>query len=684
MEIIDREISWLHFNSRLLQEAANNDVPLLERLRFLGIYSNNLDEFYRVRVASINRLIEFNKKNYPEKVEESEKLHDEIYKYIKQRQNEFSKVKDDIFNSLQNHGVFVINEKQLSEDQEIFVRNYFFEQILPGLFTIRLNRNTNLGSLSDGAIYLGVILRKKDCNKKDFALIQIPTNRNPRFIEIPDPNTIKTIIRLDDIIRFCLKDIFGAFNYSGFEAYTIKITRDAEIDLYGNVSRSFIDIIADSVKKRKTGTPVRVIYDKNMPEEMIETLVHCFKIKDLDNLIKGERYHNSKDYMNFPLIEGKQFVYDPLIPISHRHIDNKSTILSSVRKRDILLHYPYNSFNYIINMLREASIDPKVRSIKITLYRLANDSKIISALINAANNGKSVTAFLELKARFEEEQNIYWTNQLEEAGVKIIKTIPGIKVHAKMILIRAKEKGENVYYANISTGNFNERTAKIYSDVSLITADQRICLEVGQVFYLIESAYQIISFDHLLVSPLYTRKKLLDLIENEIISSRKGLDAWIDIKVNSITDPVVIDKLNEAAESGVKLRLSVRASCSLIPAKNKNVTAVGIVDRFLEHSRIFIFCNGGDNLYFIGSSDMMIRNLDTRIEVTSPIYDKTLQKELKQIMDIQFLDNITARDWSSKEKNSFALGGKDKVRTQEEIYNFLEKLNNYNNDICNC
>jgi polyphosphate kinase len=676
MEIINREISWLHFNSRLLQEAANTDVPLLERLRFLGIYSNNLDEFYRVRVASINRLIEFNKKNYREKVGESEKLHEEIFKYIKQRQSQFNKVRDDIFNSLQNHGVFVINENQLSKEQEIYVRNYFFEQVLPGLFTIRLSRNTNLGSLNDGAIYLGIILKKKDCKKKDFALIQIPTNRNPRFIELPDPNTLKTYIRLDDIIRFCLNDIFGAFNYSGFEAYTLKITRDAEIDLYYNVSRSFIDIIADSVKKRKTGVPVRVIYDKNMPAEMLETLVHCFKIKDLDNLIKGERYHNSKDYMNFPLIEGKFFVYDPLIPIPHRHIDNKSTILNSVRKRDILLHYPYNSFNYIINMLREASIDPKVRSIKITLYRIANDSKITSALINAANNGKSVTAFLELKARFEEEQNIYWTNQLEEAGVKIIKTIPGIKVHAKMILIRAKEKGENIYYANISTGNFNERTAKIYSDVSLITSDQRICLEVGKVFYLIESAYQTISFNHLLVSPLYTRKKLMELIENEIINARKGLDAWIDIKANSITDPAAIDKLNEAAENGVKLRLSVRASCSLIPAKNKNVIAVGIVDRFLEHSRIFIFCNGGDNLYFIGSSDMMIRNLDTRIEVTSPIYDKTLQKELKQIMDIQFLDNITARDWSSKEKNNIAMGGKDKVRTQEEMYNYLKELNN--------
>ncbi|HOZ30785.1 MAG TPA: polyphosphate kinase 1 [Bacteroidales bacterium] len=676
MEIIDREISWLHFNSRLLQEAANPDVPLLERLRFLGIYSNNLDEFYRVRVASINRLIEFNKKNYPEKTEESEKLHTEIYSYIKKRQIEFTKIKDDIFDSLRDHGVFVIDEKQLDEEQQNYIRSYFHSQILPGLLTIRLSKNTDLSSLSDGAIYLGIILRKHENHKKDYALIQIPTNRNPRFVELPNTNTLKTIIRLDDIIRFCLEDIFGAFNYCNFQAYTLKITRDAEIDLYGNVSRSFIDIIADSVKKRKTGTPVRVIYDKDMPAEMVEILVHCFKIKDRDNLIRGERYHNSKDYMNFPANEGKLFLYEPIIPIPHKHIDKKSTILSSVKQKDILLHYPYNSFNYIINMLREASIDPKVRSIKITLYRLASDSKIISALINAANNGKSVTAFLELKARFDEEQNIYWTNRLEEAGVKIIKTIPGIKVHAKMILIRAKEKGKSIYYANISSGNFNERTARTYSDISLLTADQRICLEVGKVFYLIESAYQIISFDHLLVSPLYTRTKLAGLIENEIHNARKGLDAWMDIKVNSLTDPTIIDKLKEAAENGVKIRLSVRASCSLIPVHNKNITAIGIVDRLLEHSRVFVFCNAGDNLYFIGSSDIMIRNLDTRIEVTTPIYDKELQKELRDILDIQFRDNITSRDWSSKEKNTIAIGGEEQIRTQYEVNKYIKNINN--------
>lgn len=675
MEIINREISWLHFNSRLLQEAANPEVPLLERLRFLGIYSNNLDEFYRVRVASINRLIEFNKKNYPDRVEESEQLHSDIYSYINHRQDEFNFIKSEIFRELEKQNLFIITEKGLNEVQKVFVREYFTENILPGLLTIRLNRNTNLGSLSDGSIYLGVILSKPDSSKKDFALIQIPTNRYPRFIVLPETGARKTIIRLDDIIRYCLDDIFGAFGYCSFDAYTIKITRDAEIDLYGNVSKSFIDIIAESVKKRKTGAPVRVIYDREMPSELKETLVHCFKIKNKENLVRGERYHNSKDYMGFPDLLGRKFNYAPLIPIPHRHLDKKSTILASIRKRDILLHYPYNSFNYIINLLREASVDPKVRSIKITLYRLAHDSKIISALINAANNGKSVTAFLELKARFDEEHNIYWTNQLEEAGVKIIKTIPGIKVHSKLILIRAKENGQSVYYSNISTGNFNERTAKIYSDISLLTADQRICLEVGKVFFLIESAYQIISFDHLIVSPLYTRQKLMSLIDLEIVNARNGRKAWIDFKLNSLTDSVFAEKLIEAANAGVKVRLNARASCCLSPGENDNMQAIGIVDKFLEHSRVFVFCNGGENLYFIGSSDLMIRNLDTRIEVLTPIYDKSIQAELKQIMDIGFSDNVTARDWSTQEKNLIVSNGKKKLRTQNEVYKYLLKLN---------
>lgn len=673
---INREISWLHFNSRLLQEASNKETPLMERIKFLGIYSNNLDEFYRVRVASIHRLIEFNKKNYPAKVLESEELYENIKDYIANRQKEFAIIKDEIFEEFKKHNVFMLKENELNEEQGVYIKKIFHESILPGLLTVMLTRNTNLSSLNDGTIYLAVKLYTKDkSGKSDFALIQIPTDIVSRYIVLPEKGAKKSIIMLDDIIRFCLSDIFSVFGYNKYEAYTIKITRDAEIELYGNVSKSYIDIVAESIKKRQTGAPVRFIYDKNMPQDLIDTLTHCFKIKNVNHLTKGDRYHNSKDFMSFPNLLGNKYVYSPIRQIAHKDISKNSTILSSIRKKDILLHYPYNSFNYIINMLREASIDPKVKSIKITLYRLSDDSKIINALINAANNGKNVMAFLELKARFDEESNIYWTNKLEEAGVKIIKIISGIKVHSKLILIHAKEKGENIYYSNISTGNFNERTAKVYSDTSLLTADNRIGIEVGKVFYLIESAYRIINFDHLIVSPLYTRTRLMNLIDNEIKNAKKGRKAWVDLKLNSITDAIFIEKIKEAAEAGVKIRVSARASCSIFGEQNKNITAIGIVDKFLEHARIFVFCNKNKPLYFIGSSDIMIRNLDTRIEVTTPIYDKALQKELQQIIDIQFKDNVSARDWSSEEKNLIRNVPGRKFRAQEEIYKFLKKLN---------
>ncbi|MDR2009645.1 MAG: polyphosphate kinase 1 [Bacteroidales bacterium] len=681
MKIIDREISWLHFNSRLLQEAADKDVPLMERIKFLGIYSNNLDEFYRVRVASTHRLIDFNKKNYPAKVAESEKLYSEIKDYIACRQKEFNQIKDEIFKEFEKHHVYMRDEKELNEEQVIFVKNFFKEKILPGLFTVRLTRNADLSSLNDGTIYLAIVLQKPDKNKKkDYALIRIPADEFSRFIVLPKKGSYQSIIMLDDIIRFCLKDIFSVFGYARYDAYTIKITRDAEIDMYGNVSKSFIDIVAESIKKRQTGAPVRFIYDSCMPADLIDILIHCFKIKNKDHITKGARYHNSKDYMSFPNLLGEKFVYPAISPIPHRDINKDFTILSSIKKKDILLHYPYNSFNYILNMLREASVDPKVKSIKITLYRLADDSKIINALINAANNGKRVTAFLELKARFNEEHNIYWTNKLEEAGVTIIKTISGIKVHSKLILIHTKEKKENIYYSVISTGNFNERTAKVYSDISLLTANQEIGIDVGKVFYLIESAYRIINFDHLIVSPLYTRTRLMTLINNEIKNASKGRKAWIDLKLNSLTDSVFVEKLKEAAKAGVKIRISSRASCCLIGNENENITTIGIVDRFLEHARIFAFCNSNKPLYFIGSSDIMIRNLDLRIEVTTPVYDKNLQKELQYILDVQFKDNVSARDWNSEEKNNIRNMPGKKVRTQEEIYKYLKKINKKSSD----
>ncbi|MDR2834992.1 MAG: polyphosphate kinase 1 [Bacteroidales bacterium] len=676
MEIINREISWLQFNARVLQEAINKEIPVIERIKFLGIYSNNIDEFYRVRIASINRLIDFNKKNYPAKVKENENLYKFVIEEILNQQAKFSKIKDETLKELEQYNLFIINEKELSSEQEIFVKKQFNENIFPGLFIVLLKKRSNLSHLNDGSIYLATKLTKQS-GKKDYALIEIPTNDFSRFIILPNSenNGKKYIIRIDDVIRACLKDVFKIFDYETNEAFTIKITKDAEIEMYGNVSKSYMDIVAESVKKRQSGETLRFIYDETMPEDLLEILKSCFKITDSNKITKGSRYHNSKDFMFFPNLLGEKFEYKKLIPIPHRDIIQGQTILSSIQKKDILLHYPYNSFDNIIFLLQEASIDPKVKSIQMTLYRLAENSKIINSLLNAARNGKFVTVFLELKARFDEERNIFWTNKLEESGVNLIKTIPGIKVHTKLLLIQAKNKDEIIYYSNISTGNFNENTAKSYSDISLLTANPEIGKDVAKVFYLMESAYRNINFDHLIVSPFFMRNKIIELIDFEIENSKKGKNAWIQLKINNLTDVAIIEKLIDAAKAGVKIKISSRATCNLIGDKSENIITIGILDKFLEHSRIFAFCNDNQPKYFIGSADLMIRNFDLRIEVLVPVYDKNIQQELQTIFDIQFADNQSARDWNSKEENSLnnSLNLIPKIRTQEETYKFLKE-----------
>ncbi len=676
MKIIDRDISWLYFNSRLLQEAESKDNDIITRIKFLGIYSNNLDEFYRVRVATLNRIIEFNRKKYPDKLDSLLKTREKIDELIRSFQIRFTNILERSYAELESLNVFVVNEMQLTDSQSEIVKDYFEQNVLPGLNIINLTKNTKETSLKDGSIYLAVILKKnKDEERTAYSMIEVPGTKHERYFVLPKQSNKKHIIRLDDIIRFNLSRIFSVFGYSYFEAYTFKITRDAEIDLPTDVSKSFIDIVSESIKQRKSGSALRFVYDRQMPEHLFNFLFDKLCVRKKDYCFPGGRYHNSKDLMKFPelVIPEADFVKPAILP--HRHIIDGKKILDSIRKKDILLHFPYQSFNTTLNLLRECSIDPKVRSIKITLYRLAQDSHIINTLINAANNGKYVTVFLELTARFEEEQNIYWTNKLTDAGVKVIKTIPRIKVHSKLILIRTREKRNNFYYTNISTGNFNENTAKIYCDFSLFTANQNIGIEVGKVFYLLESAYQIINFDHLIVSPIYTRIAFIDMIETEIENAKKGKEAWIDIKLNSLTDREMVDKISEAADAGVNVRINARAICTLIPINNQNIKTIGIVDRFLEHARLFIFCNGGDSKYFIGSSDWMPRNLDNRIEVTTPIYDKDIQKELRAIFDIQFKDNTKARDWSSESANCINIIESEKsYRSQIEIFNYLQKI----------
>jgi polyphosphate kinase len=678
MKKIDRDISWLYFNSRLLQEAESKDNDIITRIKFLGIYSNNLDEFYRVRVATLNRIIDFNRKKYPDKLATLLKTREKIDELIRTYQIRFTDILEKSYSELESSNVFVINESQLTGSQSQIVKEYFEQKVLPELNIINLTKNTKDTSLKDGSIYLAVILKKnKEEDRIAYSMIEVPANRIERYFVFPKQGKDRYIIRLDDIIRTNLARIFNVFSYKYFEAYTFKITRDAEIDLPTDVSKSFIDIVSESIKQRKTGSALRFVYDCRMPEHLFIFLFDKLNVRKKDYCFPGGRYHNSKDLMKFPemLKSEPKFVKPSLLP--HRHITEGNKLLAAIRKNDILLYFPYHSFDNTLNLLRESSIDPMVRSIKITLYRLAEESHVINTLINAANNGKYVTVFLELTARFEEEQNIYWTNKLSEAGVKVIKTIPGIKVHSKLILIRTREKQSNFYYTNISTGNFNENTAKIYCDFSLFTANQNLAIEVGKVFYLLESAYQIIKFDHLIVSPIYTRNAFISLIDNEIVNAKNKAEAWVDIKLNSLTDKEMVDKICEAADAGVKVRINARAICTLIPINNPNIKTIGIVDRFLEHARLFIFCNGGDNKYYIGSSDWMPRNLDNRIEVTTPIYDKNIQKELRAIFDLQFKDNVKARDWSSESGNLINNSESKKViRSQIEIFNYLKNIHN--------
>ena len=675
MKIINREISWLYFNNRVLQEAESQEVPLQDRIRFLGIFSNNLDEFYRVRVASITRLIELNRIDYPDKAEHYTKILNSINSITLEEQNKFHEIFTAIKGELEKQEIYILNENGLTPSQGEYVKDLFRNHIRSHLFPVILKNLSSPESLRDGSIYLAVILEKtNNPDKKQFAILEIPVSTIDRYIIIPSETSKKYIIRLDDIIRYSLDDVFGVFGYDKFSAYTFKITRDGELDIDEDISKSFMELLTESIKQRKTGSPVRIVYDRSMPKPLLKHLMKKLNIKTIDSSMQGGRYHNSKDLINFPKIIGKDFSYPTLPLLPHKDILSGQKVISSIRKKDILLHYPYQSFKYIIDLLREASIDPKVRSIKMTLYRISNPSRVVSALINASRNGKSVTVFMEFQARFDEENNIYWSTKLQEAGVRIIKSIPGFKVHSKLILIRRKEKGINRYYANISTGNYNESTAKIYCDDSLLTADPKITEDVQKVFYLFEKSYRPVRFQHLIVSPFKTRNLFTKLLNNEIKNAKEGKPAWAIIKINSLADEKLARKLMKAANNGVNIKLIVRGINILIPEEHPNIEVISIVDMYLEHSRIFAFCNNKHPKYFIGSADWMIRNLDNRIEVCTPIYDLDLQKELQEMLNIQLKDNTKARIINSMDKNSFKKSGGKKIRSQISIYEYLKSI----------
>jgi polyphosphate kinase len=677
---INREISWLQFNERVLQEAKDASTPLLERLIFLGIYSNNQDEFFRVRVATLNRILKLQEVHPSEDTEANpQKILKEIDQKISLLQTEFYNTYESIKIELANEKIHIIDETQLSAEQGIYVKKYFREEVRQHLFPIMLDQLYNFATLRDKSIYLAIDLKfSKQPGIEKYALIEIPTYRVSRFLILPsNGDNNKYIILLDDVIRYCLSDIFSIFGFDIYEAYTIKFTRDAELDLDNDVSKSYLEKISDSIKQRKRGATVRFVYDENIPLALLDRLVRKFTIKKKDTLKKGGKYHNFKDFMNFPLNLGDSSLrYEEVPKLYTKELSLSKRILDCIKKKDIMLHYPYQSFQYIIDLLREASIDPAVRSIKMTIYRAAKDSRVINALINAVRNGKEVTVYLELQARFDEEANIYWAGIMQEEGVKVIQNIPGYKVHCKLILIRRKENNENVYYACIGTGNPNEITSKIYVDEHLLTANKKIVSDVNKVFHLFEAKYNQPDFECLIVSPFKTRSFFIHQIDNEIRNAKKGKPAWMIIKLNNIVDDKIINKLYEASQANVNIKIIARGICVLVPGLpgiSENIEAISIVDRYLEHSRIFVFCNNNDPKYFIGSADWMQRNFDHRIEVTTPIYDKKIQADLNEMLQIQLKDNVKARIISVTTPIEYKkTESEEKIRSQIEIYKYLK------------
>ncbi len=670
----NREISWLHFNERVLQEAMDDSTPLIERARFLGIYSNNRDEFFRVRVATLRRLLKY-ETDHEIKGKKTGLILNQIIENVNIQERRFTSAYKRVVNDLAENNIYLLNENTLTDEQGVFVRSYFTEYVRPYLFPLMLRKVKNFSSLKDDSFYLAVDLHA-DQTHEEYALVQVPIGDVPRFIELPQKDDQYYLIMLDDVIRYCLDQVFSVFGYEKYDAYTIKFTRDAELEMDDDVSKSFLEIMSESVKRRLKGEPVRFVYDEQIPEELLKMLVKKFNITKRDNVRAGGRYHNMKDFMDFPQIGSPEMKYPEMPPVTHPDLPNNVSIFDSIRKQDIMLHFPYHPFQYIIELLREAAVDPKVRSIKMTFYRAAKDSKLMNALINAARNGKYVTVFMELQARFDEEANIYWTERLQGEGVKIIQTIQGYKVHSKLIMIRRKENNVNRYYANISTGNYNESTAKVYSDDSLLTANQDIASEVNDIFHLFESKFIMPEFKSLIVAPFRTREFFIGMLENEIKNAKEGKEAWTILKLNSIVDKKIIRKLYEASSAGVKITLITRGICVLnagVKGLSENIASFSIVDRYLEHARNFIFCNGGAPAYYISSADWMQRNFDHRVEVVCPIYDKAVQQEIWDLIQIQMRDNVKSR-WLNPDKlNVYKRDEKNSNhRAQFEIYEYLK------------
>ncbi len=672
--LISRDISWLSFNDRVLQEAKDPSVPLLDRLKFLGIVSSNRDEFFRVRVATVKRMIRLGNKGRLILGEDPAALLEKIQEIVVRQQEDFDDTFQSLLGELQLNGIFIVNELQLSQPQGRYVRTFFRDEVQPALVPILLDEKRPFPYLRDRGIYFMVQMLRKE-QKVRYALVEIPTDVLSRFVVLPKDN--KYIILLDDVIRYCLEDLFFNFEYDSIHAYTIKLTRDAELDIEQDVTKSLVKKVSESIKRRKTGQPTRLVYDEEMPDDMLRFLQKKISIAKEDQPIAGGRYHNFVDFIRFPSLHKTELKYKPLVPLAHPDIRPRTSVLKVLAKKDVLISPPYQSYLPVIDVLREASIDPKVKAIQITLYRVANHSHIINSLINAIRNGKEVTAVIELQARFDEEANIRLANRLQDEGAKVIYGVPGLKLHSKLFLIHRMEKGKEVLYAHIGTGNFNEDTARLYADHSLLTTDKRLTEEVHKLFQFYRDNYKTGNYKHLVVSPFFMRKRLEQLIDAEIEHAKKGGEAWMFLKMNSLTDRPLIAKLYEASRAGVKIRLIVRSICSLVtgvPGFSENIEAISIVDKLLEHSRVFVFNHGGEHTTFLSSADWMTRNIDHRTEVMVPVYAPELKQQLMDILELQWSDNVKARVLNVTQDNSIRhKGRRSKLRAQDAIYQYFEK-----------
>ena len=669
-DYIDRDLSWMYFNRRILQEATRENVPLLERLGFLGIYSNNLDEFFRVRMATLSRIAECEDKSLRKESEHARKLIKRINRLNAVYAKEYEEALAGVRSRLRDEHIFLLNENELDEEQQRYVRRFFRQRLSGFVSPVWITAARQLTDETDDSIYLAVKMNTEGRKAGDYALIELPVQVSGRFVRLPDRDGNKYLMYLDDVIRYCLPFIFGGLGYTHFEAYAFKFTKDAEMEIGNDLRTGVLQKISKGVKSRRKGDALRVIYDQDMPAALHKRVINLLNLDKLDTVQAGGRYHNHKDLMAFPDCGRDDLKYPVWKPIVRPETNSsRDSVLRMVQEGDRFIHVPYHSFDYYIRLLQEAAIHKEVKSIKTTLYRLAKDSKVVKALICAARNGKKVTVVIELLARFDEASNINWSKKMQDAGVHVIFGVENLKVHSKITHIGMRN-GSDI--ACVSTGNFHEGNARVYTDYMLMTAAKNIVKDVNAVFTFIEKPYMPVTFKELLVSPNEMKKKFVRLINNEIKNRQQGKPAYIKVKINHITEPEMVRKLYEASENGVRVDLLVRGNCSLvtgIPGKSDNIRICGIIDRYLEHSRIFIFANGGEKKCFIGSADWMPRNLDNRIEVVTPVYDAKIKEDLEKVIDYGLRDTMQGRivdgtgenrPWTTEDGGAF--------RSQEQLY----------------